>query len=117
MILSIAVAMVVAILGTARARLLRAERAWGREHLMSSVSEFYLLAGKKGQLPDGLLPEGFSSQCEVSPAEGLPENAQDAIPGWTGWKLGVFHIVVSDSYGRRLGERFVEKVVREDDCY
>ena len=117
LVLSMAVAMVVAILGAARARILRAERAWGREHLLANASEFFLLAGKDGSLPEDVLPEGYSARCELSPAEDLPESAQEGIQGWAGWRLGRFVVSVTDSSGRTLGERLVEKVVREDDCY
>jgi len=117
LILTISVAMVMGIMGAARARILRAERRWGREHLLAQATEFYLLAGKDEDMPSSLLPEGFSAGCELRLVEDLPEKAMESIPGWPGWQLGEYRVIVFDSYGNLLGERVVQKVVHEDDSY
>ncbi len=117
MVLSMSAAMVFGIVGTARARLLRAERRWGRQHVMTQATEFYLLAGKDAVPPDDLLPEGFSPSCTVSLAEGLPEEAAEGLAGWEGWRLGKLQISVSDPNGRVVDEWTIEKLVREDDYY
>ena len=116
-ILGLAVAMVVGTIGGARARILRAERRWGRAHVLSQAAEFYLLAGKDGAMPESLLPEGFRAMCELRPAENLPEYATESIQGWPDWTLGEYRVSVFDSYNHSLGEVVVEKIVHEDDYY
>ncbi len=116
-ILSMAVAMVLSIVGSARARILRAERVWGREHLLSNATELYLMAGKDGQMPEGLLPEGFSARCDLTPVEDLPDKAAEPIPGWTNWRLGQYRVIVYDTRGNALAEHVVEKAVLEDEIF
>ena len=116
-ILAMAVGMTLGIMGTARARILRAERRWGRAHHLSNVTEFYLLAGPDGAMPASLLPQGFSAHCELREVEELPEHAAESLHGWQDWILGEYHIFVFGPRGGQLGEWVVEKVVREDDCY
>jgi prepilin-type N-terminal cleavage/methylation domain-containing protein len=112
-ILALAVVMTVGILGGARARILRAETRWGREHLLSQAAELYLLGGLEAEIPPGLLPEGFSSSCTLTAVEDLSE--QDAEPQ-QGWILGRFDIRVFDTGHDLMAECSVEKLVREEDC-
>lgn len=116
MILTLSIAMTLAIVGGARGRILRAEQRWGRNHHLSNVTEFYLLTGPRGAIPDSLLPEGFSARCDIRKAEDLPEHAADGIPGWDDWQLGQFCVTVMGPSGNTIGEWTVEKLVREDDC-
>jgi type II secretory pathway pseudopilin PulG len=112
-VLAIAVAMSLGIVGGARGRILRAEQRWGRQHLLAQVAELYLLAGPYAELPEGLLPEGFSSSCELRAVEDLPEEALEPIQGWV---LGEFRIEVYDVNGAPMGSVTVQKVVKEEDC-
>ncbi len=112
-ILVLAVAMSVGIVGAARARILRAESRWGRQHLLSQAAEFYLLAGPAAVPPPGLLPEGFSCDMTLSRVEDLSDAALEPQDGWV---LGRFDIRVYDTAGDLLSECQVEKVVREEDC-
>lgn len=41
------------------------ESDWGRQHLLSLASEYYLLAGDKAPAPQELLPQGYSAQCSI----------------------------------------------------
>jgi|GEM_PF-899682 hypothetical protein len=116
MILTLAIAMTLGILGGARGRLLKAEQRWGRSHHLSNMTEFYLLTGPKGDLPASLLPEGFSARCDLVKAEDLPEHAAEGVPGWDDWQLGQFHVAVTAPSGNTIGKWVVEKLVREDDC-
>jgi hypothetical protein len=112
-VLALAVVMSVGIMGGARARILRAESRWGRQHLLSQAAEVYLLGGPATELPPGLLPEGFSSACTLTPVDDLSE--EDLEPQ-QGWILGCFHISVYDVAGDLMAECRVEKLVREEDC-
>ena len=112
-ILALAVVMSVSIMGGARARILRAESRWGRQHLLSQAVEVYLLGGPAAELPPGLLPEGFSCACTLTPVDDLSE--EDLEPQ-QGWILGCFHVSVYDASGDLMAECRVEKLVREEDC-
>lgn len=116
MILTLSIAMTLGILGGARGRILRAEQRWGRQHHLSNMTEFYLLAGPRGSVPASLLPDGFSSRCDIWKAEDLPEHAAEGLSGWDDWQLGQFHITVTGPSGD-IGKWMVEKLVREDDCH
>lgn len=112
-ILAAAVVVTVGILGAARARILRAESRWGRQHLLSQAAEFFLLCGPGARYPEGLLPEGFSADCFLAPADDLPT---EALEPQEGWLLGRFHIRVYDTSGAVMAESSVDKLIREDDC-
>ena len=112
-ILALAVVMTVSLLGGARARILRAERRWGRQRLLANAAELFLLGGPRAVEPDRWLPEGFSATCDLFRVEqGMTEEARQPIDGWV---LGEFRIVVWDVAGNRMGETTVQKVIRDGD--
>jgi prepilin-type N-terminal cleavage/methylation domain-containing protein len=112
-ILAMSVAFTMGIVGTARGQVLRSERRWGRAHLLSQAAEFHLLAGARNRdLPDGLLPDGYHSSCELVEVLDLPEEWLEPI---NGWRLGEFVIRVDDPNGQPIGEVRVRKLVREED--
>ncbi|NMA43392.1 MAG: hypothetical protein GX946_08415 [Oligosphaeraceae bacterium] len=111
-ILAMSVVAGLGIVGAARSNLLRAEKRWGRQHILSQVAECYLLAGPRAIMPDGVLPQGFSSSCHLYTVDDLPEDAQESIRGWL---LGEFHIEVFDVSGKLMEELRVRKLVKEDD--
>ena len=91
LILAMSVAATTAIVGTARANMLREQRRWLREHLLANAVEFYLACGPDAMPPDGLLPDGYGCSCELYDVEDLPEDALESIREW---RLGEYHIVV-----------------------
>jgi len=111
-LLAMAVVASMGIIGSARARLLRAEKRWGRQHLLSQATECYLLGGANAQLPEGLLPQGFSSRCQLYDLEDLPEDALESIREW---RLGEYHIQVFDAAGNLMQELRIRKLVKEED--
>lgn len=112
-ILALAVASTMGVLGGARSSLLRAEQRWARSHLLAQVAELYLLGGPNAEIPDGLLPAGYSSACELYEVEdGIHEEAMEHIRQWL---LAEYHISVYDASGKMLSETFVRKVLKEED--
>lgn len=117
LILSMTASMVFAIVAGARARMHRGKRRWANQHVMSQAVEFFLLAGKDEDLPDGLLPEGFTATCTIEPVDDLPDEMDESITGWTDWRLAEYRVAVYNSFGDKVDEWTVEKIVREDDSY
>lgn len=111
-ILALSVVASMGIVAGARSSLLRAEKRWGRQHILSQVAETYLLAGPDARIPDGVLPQGFSANCRLYETDDLPEDAQEAIRGWL---LGEFHIEVFDVAGNLMDDIRVRKLVKEED--
>ncbi len=111
-ILAMSVAATMGIVGGARSNLMRSERRWARQHLLSQVVELYLLGGPDVSLPDGVLPAGYSCSCELVMPDDLPEEAQEPIREWC---LGEYCIRVYDQAGDLMGEQFVRKMVRSED--
>ena len=111
-ILAMGVVSTMGVIAGARSTLLRAEQRWARQHLLAQAAEFYLLAGKNGALPQGVLPDGFSASCELYEVEDIHEDALDPIRGWL---LCEYHISVYDDVGVRIAETFVRKVLKEED--
>jgi type II secretory pathway pseudopilin PulG len=111
-ILALAAVATMGVVGSARATLLRAQKRWARQHLLASVAELYLLAGHKAQLPEDLLPQGFSSSCELREVDDIHSEAQEPI---NGWQLGEYHIRVYDVNGVAMAETKVRKVLKEED--
>ncbi len=112
LILAMSVAATTAIVGTARANMLREQRRWMREHLLTNAVEFYLACGPDAVPPDGLLPDGYSCSCEIMDVEELPEDALESIREW---HLGEYHIAVFDQGGEVVAEQSVRKILKEDD--
>ena len=111
-ILALAVVSTMGVLGNARSTLLRAEQRWAREHLLAQVTELYLLGGTDTGVPDGLLPEGFYSTCELYQVEDVHEDALEPINGWI---LCEYHIQLFDATKVKIAETSVRKVLKEDD--
>lgn len=112
LILAMSVAATTAIVGTARANMLREQRRWLREHLLANAAEFYLACGPDATPPDGLLPDGYTCACELFDVEELPEDALESIREW---RLGEYHITVFDADGTVVAEQSVRKILKEDD--
>ena len=111
-ILSMSVAAILGILGSARSSLLRSRDRWNWQHQLTQATEAFLLGGPNAVMPDGLLQEGVSVSCELSEVEDIHEEALEHISEWL---LGEFHIVIKDSEGRVKGENWVQKLIKEDD--
>ena len=111
-ILAFSVVAAMSILSGARATLLRAEQRWTRQHLTAQAAELFLLGGPSAEIPETLLPEGYSADCEVYAVDDLSEDALEANRGWI---LAEYHIQVQDASGNNAGETFVRKVLKEDD--
>ncbi len=111
-ILAVSVAGTMAIVGSARSGLLRAENRWGRQHLLSNVMELYLVGGPYAEIPADLLPQGYSATCELIQVEDIHEEALEPIDGWI---LGEFHVTVYDVSGNVMAECRVRKVLKDED--
>lgn len=111
-ILAISVAATMGVIGGARATLMRAEGRWARQHILAQAAELYLLGGPNVEIPSGLLPDGYSSSCELYAVEDIHEEALEPIRGWM---LAEYHIVVYDRNGSAMAETTVQKVLKEDD--
>ena len=110
LIFALSLGSILAVLGTARGRILRAQRRWARAHLLTQAVEFHMLAGDRETVPEGLLPEGFSAQCEVMEPEQLPEMVEPVLQGW---KLVSYRVSVIDPAGERVAETTIETVLPE----
>ena len=111
-ILALAAVATMGVVGSARSSLLRAQKRWARQHLLTSVAEMYLLAGHEATLPEDLLPQGFSASCELREIDAIHEEAKEPINGWL---LGEYHICVYDVNGALMAETRVRKVLKEED--
>lgn len=112
LILSLAVVASMSILGTAQSTVSRAERRRNRQHLMTLVTECYLMGGTNALFPKGMLPSGYRSECELFHVDDLHEEAVDPINGWA---LGEYRIRLWDAKGELVGENFVRKMVTSKD--
>jgi len=111
-ILALAVVSTMGVVSGARSTLLRAEQRWARQHLLAQVAELYLLGGKDVVMPQGLLPEGFSSSCEIYEVEDIHEEALEHINEWL---LAEYHVAIYDGTGALLADTFIQKVLKEED--
>jgi len=111
-ILALGLTSALTIVGSARDRILRGQQRWAREHVTSQATEFFLLAGAAAALPPGILPQGFSANCQLEVVDDLGEFAREPIQGWVLQRLT---INVYDLDGRVVGSRIVQTMGREDD--
>ena len=112
LILAMSVAATTAIVGTARANMLREQRRWLREHLLANAIEFYLACGPDATPPEGLFPDGYACACEIYDVQELPEDALESIQEW---RLGEYHITVFNEKGEVFAEQNVRKILKEED--
>ena len=113
LVLALAAASTLSIVGTGRAKMLREERRWAKEHYLTNVVEFFLSVGPGEQPPACLLPERWYATCELNDVEeGLPDEAFESIRQW---RLGEFHICLYDDSGTLVEEQFIRKLLKEDD--
>ena len=112
LILGMSVAATTAIMGTARANMLREQRRWQSEHLLANAVEFYLACGPDATPPDGLMPDGFGCSCEIYAVEELLEEALESIREW---RLGEYHVTVFKAGGEVVAEQNVRKILKEED--
>ncbi len=111
-ILAMAAAATMAIVGIAQANVFRAENRWNDQHVTASVVEYYLLAGPSAGQPSDLMPDGYSSTCELLIVDDIHEDAQESIKEW---QLGEFVITVNDASGNEISQTRVRKVLKEED--
>ena len=113
LILTLSAVATMGIIGTARANALRERRRWVREHALVNAAEFWLLAGPDQQLPEELLPEGYTATCELHAVEeDLPDQALESI---SEWRLGEYEIKILDPDGNVVAEQRIRKILKEDD--
>ena len=111
-ILAMAAAATMAIVGIAQANVFHAENRWNNQHITASVIEYYLLAGPSAAQPSDLMPQGYSSSCELLVVDDIHEDAQESIKQW---QLGELVISVFDASGNEISVTRVRKVLKEDD--
>ena len=111
LILGFAVVVSISILGTSSSSLTRAERRQERQHIMTLVTECYLMGGPNVIFPQGMMPDGYGSSCELLHVDNLHEEAVEPINGWA---LGEFRISVFYN-GELVGENYVRKMVTAED--
>ena len=111
-ILAMAAAATMGIVGGAQASVFNADRRWNNQHVTNSIVEFYLLAGPHAYPPQDLLPQGYSASCELLTVDDVHEEAQQPLKKWL---LGEYLIQVTDSGGELVSETRVRKMLREED--
>jgi len=111
-ILGMSLAVTLTVIGSARARVMRAERRWARQHVLSNAAELFLLEGPDANVLSGLLPPGFSANCETEDVDDLPDHAAETVDGW---KLVRFRVGVRNAGGQLVGEQTVEKLIVEEE--
>ncbi len=107
-ILGLSLVLLLNLLGAARSRVLRAERRWAREHLLTQAIEFFLVSGADSQLPGDLLPSGFTATCELRDVDDLPDVLGEPIYNM---QLKIVHVGLYDINQELVAERGVEKIV------
>ena len=112
LILTLGVVASMSIIGTAQARVARAERRRIRQHIMALVTECYLMGGPNVIFPDGMLPNGYTASCELLRVDDLHDEAVDPI---NEWMLGEFFIQVFGPDGALVGENHVRKMLKAED--
>lgn len=112
-IMAVSLVMVMTVVGSAQSNIIKAQSNWGQSHLLTQATEFYLLAGPDGNMPDEFLPQNYSSSCTLNPFEGeLPEHAIDPLNGFV---PGVYRVEVTGLQGETIGIRKVLKLVPEEE--
>lgn len=112
-ILALAAAAAMTVFGTGRAAVLRAEKRYEEQRLLSLATEFYLLGGPQGILPDlPVLPDGYQATCSISPVEEMEDEALTPSPGWA---LFQFEITLLRPDQTEAGSCLIRKILKEDD--
>lgn len=111
-ILSLVIPLTVNTVGSTRQRQIKNQEAWAREHVLTQVLEYHRLYGHRVAPPVWLLPQGFTSFCELVPV------ADETITGGIkGWRLYRLDVGVRNAGGAMVGQRSVDVLWREEDLF
>ena len=114
-ILSMSAVIAVQMTSRSLAQTFEVESEWSRQHLLSMGAEFHLLFGHEAEMPEGVLPGGFSIDCQLLERE-IPEETidQEKYEPINGWVLADYHFTLL-SEGEELESLVVTKLVPEDE--
>ncbi len=113
-VLALSLGVTLAISAQAKGDIIRAQQRWIMQHSLEQVVEYCLLADPDHiNIPDDLLPEGFSAECNVEIVEnGLPEFA--TVDDYKGWQLGVYTVTLYNNSANLTSEQMVHKLIPRD---
>ena len=114
-ILSMSAVVAVQMTSRSHARTFEVEGEWSRQHLLSMGAEFHLLFGHEAELPEDLLPGGYSIDCQLLEAE-IPEDTidEEKYEPINGWVLGEYFLTLMFE-GDELDTLSILKFVPEDE--
>ena len=114
-ILSMSAVVAVQMTSRSHAQTYEVEGEWSRQHLLSMGAEYYLLFGHEAELPEDLLPSGYSIDCQLLereiPEDTIDESKYDAINGW----VLADYVLTLNSEGEELDTLRITKFVPEDE--
>ena len=114
-ILSMSAVVAVQMTSRSHARTFEVEGEWSRQHLLSMGAEFHLLFGPDADLPEDLLPGGYSIDCQLLEPE-IPEDTidEEKYEPINGWVLGEYFLTLNFE-GEELDTLSILKFVPEDE--
>ena len=113
-VLLISLSAVFAAVAASQQRIIRAEKKWKKQHILTQATEYYLLAPPRTIIPQIIFPfHNYQVFCEYSDPEGLPETVK-ATGG--GWKLVAMKVIIKDNTnGQTVNSITLDRIVKDND--
>ena len=108
-VLMLALSAVFASIAASQQRVIRAEKRWQRQHLLTQAAEYYLLAPPSSQIPQVL----FSNQQYRVAVEYNTPQLPDKVETVNGnWQLIGMKIMLFDQNDKKVDSITLERIIR-----
>ncbi|MFA7231084.1 MAG: hypothetical protein WC071_07410 [Victivallaceae bacterium] len=112
-VLAMGVVAAMSMISAAKKRMMKAERGWHEQHMLTQAVEYLMLAPPKSSVPLEIFPyPGFSVNYEYSLPEELPNKFPATVGNWTLVSLKV-HIISNEQ--RNIGPVVLNRIVKNGD--
>ncbi|MCF6175296.1 MAG: type II secretion system GspH family protein [Victivallaceae bacterium] len=113
-VLLLAMSAVFGTIAASQQRVIRAEKRWAKQHMLTQAAEYFLLAPPRTTIPQTIFPfSDYQAFCEYSEPKELPETV-DAISG--SWKLVAMKIILnSNADGKTVNSITLDRIVKTND--
>jgi type II secretory pathway pseudopilin PulG len=113
-VLIIALSAVFSTVAASQQRVIKAERRWKRQHMLTQAAEYFMLAPPNAAIPQTIFPfTDYQAFCEYSTPEGLPDMVETKVGNW---QLATVKISVNSKHdGKTINAITLDRIIKKDD--
>lgn len=113
-VLLLSLSVVFSTIAASQQRVMKAEKKWHRQHMLTQATEYFLLAPPGVTIPKTVFPfDEYQASCEYSPPQGLPDMTETQLGNW---QLTAMKIVIkSTNDGQTVASITLDRIIKVDD--